>query len=311
MRIRWVSLVIGLALNVAGAVAARAGDFPQELVSWEPAAPGAVFQGEGGAAWDRKIRERGFIRVVGKEWKLWYTGYNEERSPLKSLGLATSTDGLVWTRNPSNPIHAASWTEDVWVGEVNGGYVMFAEGANDVAHLMTSRDGIAWTDHGPLDVRRKDGTPISAGPYGTPTGWYENGQWYLFYERGDLGVWLAKLDGANRWVNVQDTPVLELGPGPYDRGAVAMNQVIRRDGVYYAFYHAAAERPWKEWTSCIARSHDLIHWEKYAGNPIVRENCSSPILVERPEGDRLYTMHPSVRVFRPRRPTGSEAGGRP
>ena len=77
-----------------------------------------------------------------------------------------------------------------------------------------------------------------------------------------------------------------------------MNQVIQRDGVYYAFYHANAHKPWKDWTSNLARSRDLVHWEKYPGNPIVQNNCSSPILVSFPGGDRLYTMHPDVKAFR-------------
>ena len=98
---------------------------------------------------------------------------------------------------------------------------------------------------------------------------------------------------------MRDEPVLGLGPDPYDRAAVAMNQVVKRGGVYYAFYHANATRPWKDWTSNLARSRDLIHWEKYPGNPIVAGNCSSPILVTAPDGDRLYTMHPDVKVFRP------------
>src|SRR4051812_45492684 len=59
------------------------------------------------------------------------------------------------------------------------------------------------------------------------------------------------------------------GPGAYDRFAVAFDQVIKRDGVYYAFYHANAHDPWqKDWTTNVARSRDLIHWEKYPGNPI-------------------------------------------
>jgi len=86
---------------------------------------------------------------------------------------------------------------------------------------------------------------------------------------------------------------------PYDREAVAMNQVVKRDGVYYAFYHANAHRPWKDWTTCIARSRDLVHWEKYVGNPIVGDNCSSGILVDGPRGPRFYTMHPEVRLFEP------------
>ena len=83
--------------------------------------------------------------------------------------------------------------------------------------------------------------------------------------------------------------------------AVALNQIVKdRDGFYYAFYHANSERPWKDWTTCVARSRDLVHWEKYPGNPIIRNNCSSAILVRTPQGqDRLYTMHPDVKVFVP------------
>ncbi len=99
------------------------------------------------------------------------------------------------------------------------------------------------------------------------------------------------------WTNVQDEPVLACGPEAYDRAAVAMNQVIKRDGVYYAFYHANSRYPWADWTTDIARSRDLIHWEKYPGNPIVTGNCSSAVLVSTETGDRLYTMHPDVKVF--------------
>ena len=115
---------------------------------------------------------------------------------------------------------------------------MFAEGKGDIAHQLTSPDGLHWDDLGSLDVRTAAGAPISPGPYGTPTAWFEDGTWYLFYERGDQGVWLATSKDRRVWTNVQDTPVLAMGPEPYDRHAVAMNQVIKRDGVYYAFYHA-------------------------------------------------------------------------
>ena len=51
----------------------------------------------------------------------------------------------------------------------------------------------------------------------------------------------------------------------------------------------------------MARSRDLIHWEKFPGNPIIDNNCSSAILVQTIQGeDRLYTMHPDVKVFVPR-----------
>jgi hypothetical protein len=111
---------------------------------------------------------------------------------------------------------------------------------------------------------------------------------------------LATSKDRKVWINVKDEPVIAMGPEPYDRAAVALNQIVKRDGWYYAFYHANSERPWKDWTTCVARSRDRVRWEKYPGNPIIRNNCSSAILVRTPEGqDRLYTMHPDVKVFVP------------
>lgn len=289
--------VARLVLLVLLATQAPTEDFPKEIVSWVPEPANPVFQGAGGDAWDRKIRERGWIRVEDGTYHLWYTGYNDERSPNRFLGHATSTDGVHWARDPANPLVKDSWVEDMCVVRDGDTYFMFAEGKDDIAHLLTSDDRIHWTERGPLDIRMADGRPISDGPRGTPAVLVERGVWYLFYERGDRGIWLATSKDRKVWTNVQDDPVLKMGPEPYDRAAVAVNQVVKRDGVYYAFYHANAERPWKDWTTCVARSRDLIHWEKYRGNPIIDRNCSSAILVDGPRGSHLYTMHPEVRIY--------------
>jgi hypothetical protein len=130
--------------------------------------------------------------------------------------------------------------------------------------------------------------------------WIEGEDWYLFYERGDRGVWLAKSRDRKVWTNVQDEPVLARGPHTYDQHAVALNQVIHYRGRYYAVYHANADPKWRgPWTTCIAASKDLVHWKKYEGNPIIRENFSSGQLVHDGRQYRLYTMHPDVRVFFP------------
>jgi sucrose-6-phosphate hydrolase SacC (GH32 family) len=287
------------------ALPARADDFPSDLIHWKPSPDAPVFAGEGGDAWDRKIRERGWIVREGPTYHLWYTGYNDAKSKNRLLGHATSADGVRWTRDPANPIVKNDWVEDVCVVKAGDGYWMFAEGAGDIAHLLTSPDGRTWTERGPLDVRKTDGSPISPGPRGTPAVWVEAGVWYLFYERGDEGIWLATSKDRKVWTNIKDDPVLAMGPEPYDRAAVAFNQIFKRDGVYYAIYHANSERPWKDWTTCIARSRDLVHWEKYPGNPIVKNNCSSGMIVETAEGLRLYTMHPDVRRFEPAPPLPS------
>ena len=217
-------------------------DFPDSIVRWKPAQADPVFKGEGGRAWDRKIRERGWVEFADGKYHLWYTGYNDDRSKLRLLGHATSADGLSWERDRANPVFGGSWVEDVCLAGHDGTYYLFAEGKDDVAHLLASTDRVHWEDRGSLDIRKADGEPIGPGPYGTPTAFFEDGVWNLFYERGDQGVWLARSRDMKVWTNVQDDPVLAKGPDAYDREAIAVNQVVKRDGVYYAFYHANAHR---------------------------------------------------------------------
>jgi len=229
---------------------------------------------------------------------MWYTGYSGRRSQMK-LGYATSPDGLKWTRYAGNPIYDKHWVEDMMIVRHGKTYYMFAEGRGDQAQLLTSPDGLHWTRIGPLDVRLVNGRRIPPGPYGTPTAWWKNGTWYLFYERRDLGIWLAFSKDLKVWTNVQDEPVLIPGPRRYDRKYVAFNQILRYKGRYYAYYHGSPgeHRP-SLWSTNVAVSKDLIHWKKYPGNPLqpLRENKSSGILVNDGKQLRLYTMHNQVRV---------------
>jgi hypothetical protein len=287
---------------VAQDAAETAADFPDELLNWSPHPANPIFAGTAGDTWDRKIRERGFILREGDRWHLWYTGYGQEEPGHHLLGYATSDDGIRWKRHPGNPVYDASWVEDMCVVKRGDTYWMFAEGLHDVAHMLTSKDGLQWKEQGPLDIRQTDGSPLTPGPYGTPTVWIEDDTWYLFYERADRGIWLANSSDGRRWTNVQDQPVIAMGPEPYDRHAVALNQVIRYQGRYYGVYHANGDPQWKgPWTTCLAVSDDLVHWTKYAGNPVIRSNDSSGIFVDDGRQLRLYTMHPAVKLWLPRR----------
>lgn len=273
--------------------------FPAEITQFKPYDGNPVFSGTGADTWDQKIRERGYILHEDGLYHLWYTGYREGKGQTRSLGYATSKDGLTWTRYIGNPILPSSWIEDMAVIKSSGTYYMFAEGRDDVAHLLTSTDRVTWQEKGPIDIRYTNHQPISKGAYGTPTIWKEKNTWYLFYERNDQAVWLATSTDLKVWTNVQDEPVLAKGPTDYDLHAVAMNQVIRYKGAYYAYYHASAFSDWHEWSTNVAVSNDLIHWTKYTGNPILKGNKSSGILVNDGAYYRLYTMHPAVNVYFP------------
>jgi len=273
--------------------------FPDVLTQFSVIGDGSpIFSGTSDA-WDGEIRERGWILKDGGTFKMWYTGYRSDGDPVKRLGYATSSDGRNWRRYPGNPIYDGGWIEDVMVLKHDDRYVMFAEGAGDRAQWLVSPDGLHWRNMGVLDIRRRDGRPIDDEPFGTPTVWYEDGRWYLYYERKDKAVWLAVSDDLIHWTNIQDAPVLRPGPDQYDSGLIALNQVIKYDGKYYAYYHGAGRTEPRTWNVAIALSDDLIHWYKYHGNPLLipGKNESSGIVVDDGRRFRLYTMHAKVRLY--------------
>lgn len=289
-----------LAIVLLAASANAADPFPRELTHFEPIAGNPVFEAAGDGHWDVKIRERGWILRDGDQWRMWYTGYDGTRPGQKMLGYATSSDGLKWKRHPGNPIYRDHWVEDMCIVALDGTLYMFAEGEQDRAQLLTSRDGISWTRVGRLDIRLKNGEPIPDGPYGTPTVWYEDGTWNLFYERGDKGIWLSRSRDLKVFTNIQDEPVILPGPDEFDQDLIAMNQVVKHDGRYYAVIHGSKKPadPGKPslWATGLAMSTDLVNWTKYPGNPLrpVSENKSSGLLIHDGKQFRLYTMHNRV-----------------
>jgi hypothetical protein len=277
------------------------GAFPPELVNWRPHPANPVFTAKRAGDWAVKIRERGWILREGDGFHLWFTGYDGTRDGLKRLGYATSRDGIRWTPSTKNPLSGKHWVEDMMVVKCRGTYYMFAEGADDNhAVMLTSKDRVRWEWQGPLDVRLADGKRRTREPCGTPTAWCHEGEWYLFYERLDRGAWVAQTNDLDSriWINVQDAPVLRPGPQEYDKHLIALDQVIAYRGVNFAFYHGTSDG--QTWNTNIARSTDLVHWEKYAGNPIVGDNKSSGIVIAVDGGLRLYTMHDRIDAFEAR-----------
>ncbi|MDB5338981.1 MAG: Beta-xylosidase [Planctomycetaceae bacterium] len=279
-----------------------ASEFPAEFTHWEPYSKNPVFTAAGPGHWDEKIRERGWIIKEGDQWNLWYTGYDGTKEGRRMLGYATSNDGLIWTRFAQHPLIDEFWVEDIQIQKVGDTYYMVAEGLNDQAQLLTSKDKIHWKGLGTLDIRYTDGKPLTPGPFGTPTAYFEDGTWYLFYERSDQGIWLAKSKDLKVWNHVQDEPVIALGPDTYDSKMIALNQIVKHKGKYYAVYHGSGSTTKPSlWSTNLAVSSDLIHWKKYPGNPLrpASENKSSGLLVNDGEQFRLYTMHDKVQVHFP------------
>lgn len=265
--------------------------FPREL-------PQTLFTGQPGQ-WDAKIRERGWILREGSQWRMWYTGYNPDIQPAAmKLGLATSHDGIHWKRSSQNPLIDDFWVEDMMVVRHADRYFMFAEGLNDQAQLLASPDGVSWKRLGTLDIRLTSGQPISQGPFGTPSAFFENGVWNLLYERKDLGIWLARSTDMQVWTNVSDDPVLAPNPNGFDKQMLALNQIQKINGRYIAVLHGTPDpqKP-RRWAPYIAESTDLLSWTR-ATQPLrpLDENKSSGLLIHDGSRWRFYTTHDQVKL---------------
>ncbi len=269
--------------------------FPHEMVSFGAAEE--IMAPRGPGTWEASFRERGFVLREEGEYRLWYTGVACETCPGK-MGYATSSDGLSFTRHSDQPIYENVWIEDMMVVRDGSTYYMFSEGQDDEMQLLSSEDRIHWRRLGRVDVRYRDGAPLTKGPYGTPAVLHENGVWYLLYERLDDGVWLATSSDLRTFTNVSDVPVIPIGPQMTDDVRISLNQVVKYQGRYYAYYNGQGKFP--QWSIHVAVSDDLLVWRKYAQNPILplgdNEACS--VLLDDGERLRLYTMSGRVRLHR-------------
>ena len=148
-------------------------------------------------------------------WHLWFTGYDGNREGTRAR-LATSPDGI------RGPCAAGQPARSVALDRRRDGaparattYYMAAEGRRRHRQLLTSHDRVHWERQGSLDVR-----PAAAGRSRRTLRHTHavdgRRQWYLFYERGDQGIWLATSTDRKVWNNISDEPVIARGLRPYD-----------------------------------------------------------------------------------------------
>lgn len=123
--------------------------------------------------WDAAGIERvAVIRLKADDWRMWYACTGQRRS----IGLATSKDGVHWTKHPRNPVLEPTepWEETYLspssVLQVNGKFYLYYWAPGHVfadpktgklpppkmkyIALATSEDGIHWTRQGNLDNRK-------------------------------------------------------------------------------------------------------------------------------------------------------------
>ncbi|HUR46583.1 MAG TPA: hypothetical protein VMZ27_11960 [Candidatus Saccharimonadales bacterium] len=102
--------------------------------------------------WDSRLVGRPSVLYENGQFRMWYDGQptKEDRPAVnlqgpRGVGLATSPDGVHWTRHSKNPLLQRG-IGAVDVAKVERGYLLLYEGHAGIGAAI-SPDGINWTDH--------------------------------------------------------------------------------------------------------------------------------------------------------------------
>lgn len=225
-----------------------------------------------------------FPRVIsdtdtGQYW-MWYNGQNLAYGGWGwTLGLATSPDGLNWTKDSSSPVlkpgDEGAW-DSAYLGQVSvlkedGLYKMWYSGSDGgvwQTGYATSTNGIDWSIYG--------GNPVLA--VGAPGSWDEqeadgivvikDGSLYkMWYHGCDAGYTACSIGYATStngldWAKYAGNPVLTGSPGEWDEGGTLWPSVVKDGGTYRMWYYGGGQIG-------LATSLNGVNWTKHAGNPIL------------------------------------------
>lgn len=130
--------------------------------------------------------------------------------------------------------------------------------------LAVSEDGIHFT---------KQETPVLEGR--CPEIVYDGKRFWLYYviEQAPHGydIFCAVSEDGSSFEPLGETPVLAVGEqGSWESFSVTTPRIFQEGGVYYMVYAGDNKNLDAPLYFGLAVSRDLVHWKKYAGNPVFR-----------------------------------------
>jgi sucrose-6-phosphate hydrolase SacC (GH32 family) len=127
---------------------------------------------------------------VGGEYRMYYTA-EKKATGKNTLALATSRDGVNWTKYASNPVISEAEWGDFWGGAIfyeNGIWHLWHAKVPSGIHYKWSNDGIAWTNGPNNPVLLPDNDPNSPTSFvGDSMSGYKDGDTYRIMFTGFSG----------------------------------------------------------------------------------------------------------------------------
>jgi hypothetical protein len=222
-----------------------------------------VFIGASGSAWDSFLLQFDVVKVNGKYF-MFYSGSNTSSSNgTAQIGVATSTDGLNWTRYTSNPLLKSGidtydfyGLSDPTVLVENGTWHMWYGGNRNGTSpdinicYATSTDGYSWSKHSGNPLMSNAGNNSAwNGTEIRPRSVLTNGNDYWIYYSANgtsnvtcLGL-MTSSDGVN-WTDSPSNPLYK-GASGWEARNTRYGSVDVYNGTYRMWVYADGASGWK------------------------------------------------------------------
>jgi predicted GH43/DUF377 family glycosyl hydrolase len=204
---------------------------------------------------------------------LYYHG-SDKGNRNTQLGLAFSSDGITWTRDPDNPVWKNAWhfgLRDVRVYQLGeSDFWLYYSDFDEHIDLAHSTDGIHWKnfDRNPVLAPSQDWESLLMQECVLRLGeqWY---MWYSTYEGKPRVTGLATSNDGIHWTKYARNPVLRLGePGQWDDYSAFQPTVLFQDGSFHMLYTGSSKKNPTGYQWGYALSKDGVRWTKSPENPI-------------------------------------------
>lgn len=187
----------------------------------------------GGSGWDAKGVSAPSVLYKDGLWHMWYAGKDIMHY---SIGYATSSDGIAWTKYAQNPVLTAGDEDDADSVDVVSPHVLFKDGVfhmwyagrgeTNQIFYATSSDGIQWSKHPNNPVLRLGGNyEWDNGEIAAPAVIWTGAQyemWYQAYSRGTFQHYIGHAWSPDGYTWTKDVlnPVVGLEAGVWDSYSV-------------------------------------------------------------------------------------------
>ena len=229
-----------------------------DRVTWTKSVSNPVLNLGLSGSWDDASILEPTVLFDGSIYHMWYQGFDGSK---RQIGYATSTDGVTWTKNGSNPVlnlgPSGSWDDAelrqpfvILDGEL---YRMWYTGSNGSIQQFgyaTSTDGVSWTRH--------DGNPImgrgSSGSWdsvwmASPRVLMNGSSYEMIYSAfggSNVRIGYATSQDGLAWTKYDGNPVLNQGSnGTWDDKFMFVGSVILSDSTYDMWYGGFDGGTWR------------------------------------------------------------------